>query len=210
MPSRVDIVTFDDSPPPDGAEPLVPGRVQATGIEITEPDPSWPRRYDELAARIREALGWRAIQLDHVGSTSVPGLPAKPVIDIDLTVADPNREQDYLPALETIGYRLYAREPWWYGHRSLTTDQPRSNLHVFGFDSPESIRHRIFRDWLRGNSDDRDRYAEAKRQAAAAANAGGEHVMQYNARKQQVVREIYQRAFAAAGLIGIVTSCTGS
>jgi len=83
----------------------------------------------------------------------------------------------------------------------LTADEPRCNLHVFGFDSPEPLRHRIFRDWLRGNSEERDRYAAAKRQAASAANAGGEHVMQYNARKQRVIREIYQRAFAAAGLL---------
>jgi GrpB-like predicted nucleotidyltransferase (UPF0157 family) len=201
MPSREEIVTFDDSPPPDGVDPLIPGRRQATGIEITDPDPEWPRLYDELAARIRSALGWRAIQLDHVGSTSVPGLPAKPVIDIDLTVADPDREQDYVPALETIGFQLYIRQPWWYGHRALTADEPRSNLHVFGFDSPESVRHRIFRDWLRGNPDDRDRYADAKRRAAAEANAGGEHVMQYNARKEQVLREIYHRAFVATGLL---------
>jgi len=74
-------------------------------------------------------------------------------------------------------------------------------LHVFGFDSPEPVRHRIFRDWLRGNPADRDRYAAIKRQAAAAANARGEHVMEYNARKEQVIRDIYHRAFAAAGLL---------
>ena len=136
-----------------------------------------------------------------MGSTSVPGLAAKPVIDIDLTVADPGRERDYLPALETIGFRLTIREPWRHGHRALVTDQPRCNLHVFGFDSPEPVRHRIFRDWLRGNPEERDRYAATKHQAASEANAGGEHVMQYNARKQQVIREIYHRAFAAAGLL---------
>ena len=141
------------------------------------------------------------LQLEHVGSTSVPGLAAKPVIDIDLTVADPDREPDYVPALETIGFRLMIREPWWHGHRMLRAEEPPCNLHVFGFDSPELIRHRIFRDWLRGNPGDRDRYAVAKRQAAAEANAAGEHVVQYNARKQQVIREIYRRAFAAAGLL---------
>jgi GrpB-like predicted nucleotidyltransferase (UPF0157 family) len=141
------------------------------------------------------------LQLDHVGSTSVQGLAAKPVIDIDLTVADPSREQDYVPELETIGFQLVIREPWWYGHRALRADEPRCNLHVFGFDSPEPVRHRIFRDWLRGNPDERDRYAAAKREAASEANAGGEHVMQYNGRKQQVIREIYHRAFVAAGLI---------
>jgi GrpB-like predicted nucleotidyltransferase (UPF0157 family) len=107
----------------------------------------------------------------------------------------------YLPALETIGFQLVIREPWRYGHRALVADQPRCNLHVYGFGNPELVRHRIFRDWLRGNPGERERYAAAKRQAASAANAGGEHVMQYNARKQQVIREIYHRAFAAAGLL---------
>ena len=201
MPSRAEIVSFDRSPPPRGADPWVPGAVPATGIEIADPDPAWPRRYDDLASRIREVLGWRVLQLEHVGSTSVQGLPAKPIIDIDLTVADPGREQDYVPALETIGFRLTIREPWWYGHRALRSDRLASNLHVFGFDSPEPYKHRIFRDWLRGNPSERDRYATAKRQAASAANASGEHVIQYNARKQQVIREIYHRAFVAAGLL---------
>jgi GrpB-like predicted nucleotidyltransferase (UPF0157 family) len=201
MPSRVEIVSFDDSPPPAGADPWVAGAAPAADIEVTGPDPDWPQYYDVLASRIQKVLGWRVLQLDHVGSTSVQGLAAKPVIDIDLTVADPGREQDYVPALEAFGFQLVVREPWWYGHRMLRADEPRCNLHVFGFDSPEPVRHRIFRDWLRGNPDERDRYAAAKRQAASDANAGGEHVMQYNARKQQVIREIYHRAFVAAGLI---------
>jgi GrpB-like predicted nucleotidyltransferase (UPF0157 family) len=202
MPSRAEIITFNDSPPPPGADAWVSPTARATGIEVTEPDPAWPRHYAELAARIREALGWRVLQLEHVGSTSVPGLPAKPIIDIDLAVADPDREQDYVPALETAGFTLVIREPWWYGHRALTADEPpRCNLHVFGPDSPEPVRHRIFRDWLRGNPDERGRYAAIKREAAAEANAQGEHVMQYNARKEQLIREIYQRAFAAAGLL---------
>jgi GrpB-like predicted nucleotidyltransferase (UPF0157 family) len=201
MPSRAEIVSFNDSPPPPGADEWVPGAAPAVGIELTDPDPAWPRQYDDLAGRIRAALGWRVLQLEHVGSTAVPGLAAKPVIDIDLTVADPEREQDYLPTLEAIGFRLTIRQPWWYGHRALVTDQPRCNLHVFGFDSPESVRHRIFRDWLRGNPGERDRYAAVKRRAASEANAAGEHVMQYNARKQQVIREIYHRAFVAAGLL---------
>jgi GrpB-like predicted nucleotidyltransferase (UPF0157 family) len=201
MPSRTEIVSFIDSASSPGVTPWLPGAAPVAGIEITGPDPAWPRHYGDLAGRIRLALGWRVLQLEHVGSTSVPGLAAKPVIDIDLTVADPDREQDYLPALEQIGFRLVIREPWWYGHRVLVNDEPRCNLHVSGFDSPEPVKHRIFRDWLRGNPAERDRYAEAKRQAASAANAAGEHVMQYNARKQQVIREIYHRAFVAAGLL---------
>ena len=194
-------MSFDDSPPPAGADPWVAGAAPAIGVEVTDPDPAWPRQYEDFASQIRKVLGWRALQLEHVGSTSVQGLAAKPIIDIDLTVADPDREQDYVPLLETIGFQLVIREPWWYDHRVLRADEPGCNLHVFGFDSPEPVRHRIFRDWLRGNPQERDRYAAAKRQAASEANAGGEHVMQYNARKQRVIREIYHRAFVAAGLL---------
>jgi GrpB-like predicted nucleotidyltransferase (UPF0157 family) len=194
-------VSFADSALPPGADRWVPGAAPAVGIEVTDPDPGWPGQYDELAGRIRSALGWRVLQLEHVGSTAVPGLAGKPVIDIDLTVADPGREREYMPALEMIGFRLVIREPWRYGHRALVADQPRCNLHVYGFDSPEPVRHRIFRDWLRGNPGEQERYAAAKCQAASAANAAREHVMQYNARKQQVIRQIYRRAFAAAGLL---------
>ena len=200
MPGRAAIVTFDDDQPP-GAVSWVDGARPATDIEMCEPDPAWPQRYEEIAARIRQALGWRAIALEHVGSTSVPGLAAKPVIDIDLMVAEPEWEERYVPALEAIGFQLVIREPWWYGHRCLRSDDPRCNLHVFGPDSPEAVRHRILRDWLRGNPDERDLYAAAKRQAAEESNARGEHVMEYNARKQQVIREIYGRAFLAAGLL---------
>jgi GrpB-like predicted nucleotidyltransferase (UPF0157 family) len=84
----------------------------------------------------------------------------------------------------------------------LRSGQPLCNLHVFGFDSPELVKHRLFRDWLRGNPADRDLYAAIKRRAASEASAAGEHVMQqYSARRQPVIREIYQRAFVAAGLV---------
>jgi GrpB-like predicted nucleotidyltransferase (UPF0157 family) len=115
---------------------------------------------EQIDAIVAEPGGWRSAMLArlrdvitmadssvaedvNVGSTSVPGLAAKPVIDIDLTVADPDREHDYVPALERIGFRLVIRQPWWYGHRALVTDEPRCNLHVFGFDSPEPLRHRL-------------------------------------------------------------------
>jgi GrpB-like predicted nucleotidyltransferase (UPF0157 family) len=202
MPSRAEIVSFDNSPPHPGLDPWVPGAGPDTSLVLADPDPDWPQQYDGLAGRIRDALGWRVLQLDHVGSTSVAGLPAEPIIDIDLTVADPGCEQGYIPALEAAGFRHVSREPWWYGHRMLRSGQPLCNLHVFGFDSPELVKHRIFRDWLRGNPADRDLYAAIKRQAAAEASAAGEHVIQhYSARRRPVVREIYQRAFVAAGLV---------
>jgi GrpB-like predicted nucleotidyltransferase (UPF0157 family) len=201
VPDRTAIVTFHDPPVPEGASPWVPGARPSLDIEIAEPDPAWPEWFDELAGRVRRALGWRALVIEHVGSTSVPGLAAKPIIDIDLVVADPDAEASYVPALEAEGFELRVREPWWFGHRVLRALKPRCHLHVFGYDSPEIVKHRLFRDWLRGNTDERDLYASTKWEAAAAASLAGEHSMQYNARKEQVVREIYHRAFLAAGLL---------
>ena len=106
-----------------------------------------------------------------------------------------------MPPLEALGFELRIREPWWHEHRGLRLREPASNLHVFGPNAAEPVRHRIFRDWLTDHLDDRDRYAAAKRVAAREATAAGEHVMDYNARKQAVVREIYDRAFVALGLL---------
>jgi GrpB-like predicted nucleotidyltransferase (UPF0157 family) len=201
VPSRLDIITFHDPPVPDGASPYLPGAGPQPGIDIADPDPAWSLWFEELAGRVRQALGWRALVVEHVGSTSVPDLPAKPIIDIDLVVADPEDEAAYVPALETVGFELRVREPWWFGHRVLRALEPRCHLHVFGYESPEVVKHRLFRDWLRGNPDERALYATAKREAASAANEAGEHAMQYNARKERVVREIYHRAFLASGLL---------
>ena len=196
-----EIVRFDDGSVPLGESPWVGTAEPVRDIEIVPSDPAWPQTYEALAVIIRGALGDRALSLQHVGSTSVPGLPAKPIIDIDLVVADSAEEASYVPALEGAGFVLRVREPWWYEHRCFAFAQPRCNLHVFSRDSAESARTVIFRDWLRTNAADRDLYRDAKLAAAAQANANGEHVMEYNARKQSVIREIYDRAFRAAGLL---------
>lgn len=201
MPTAREIVSFDPVPPPAGATPWVDGAAPSTDVTIVEHDPAWSDAYARLADRVRAALGPVALHVEHVGSTSVPGLPAKPIIDIDLTVPDPDDEAAYVPALEVAGFELYLREPWWYGHRCLRRTDVETNLHVFGPDCPETARHRIFRDWLRAHPEDRDLYRDTKIAAAAATRAAGEHVMSYNGRKQQVIREIYGRAFAAAGLL---------
>ena len=201
MPSLEEIITFRETPPPPGVSPWLPGVEREVGLVLKDHDPRWTDSFSELTLRVRNVLGFGVLALEHVGSTAVPGLPAKPIIDIDLIVADPDDEDAYVPQLEAVGFVLRIREPWWYRHRMLRADQPRANLHVFGCESPEPWRHRIFRDWLREDADDRALYGAVKSQAAAEANARGEHVMQYNARKQQAVRQIYGRAFAAAGLL---------
>ena len=195
MPTPEEITRHHD-PDPD-EDPWVVHPPADEVVSIVAYDPAWPDRYAAIAAEIRDELGARALELDHVGSTSVPGLPAKDMIDIDLTVADPSREDAYLPPLQALGYQLTIREPSWHQHRCLRRAAPRVNLHVFGPDCPETIRHRMFRDWLRTHPDDRARYAQAKR----AAIPGGGTVMDYNRRKEAVIREIYDRLFRAAGLL---------
>ncbi|MBP2336794.1 GrpB-like predicted nucleotidyltransferase (UPF0157 family) [Saccharothrix coeruleofusca] len=195
MPSFEEITRHHDADPSES--PWVNGPPGPETVTIVPYDPEWPRRYRALSARIRAALGEAALDVEHIGSTSVEGLAAKDVIDIDLTVADPRDERSYVPALERLGYFLVIREPSFHQHRCLRLAEPRVNLHVFGPDCPEAIRHRMFRDWLRAHPDDRARYERAKR----AAVPGGGSVMDYNARKQQVVREIYDRLFRAAGML---------
>lgn len=200
MPTREAILTFQDTPAPAGASAFVDSPAPDVPLVLHEYDPAWPDAYETVAQRVRDALGLRALIVQHVGSTAVPGLAAKPVVDVDLLVADPDREDDYLPALRAAGFELRIREPWWYHHRMLRAHEPLTNLHVWGPDSPEPFRHRLFRDWLRADADDRSLYAAAKRDAVTAATALGEDVTRYNERKSQVVRQIYVRAFAAAGL----------
>ena len=178
----------------------VGGRADPEPIVIVEHDPAWPVRYDAVAARIRATLGDAVLALDHVGSTAVAGLAAKSVIDVDLTVVDSADEATYVPALEATGFRLAIREPDWHEHRAFKGEDPRVNLHVFSPDCPEAIRHLMFRDWLRAHPDDVVLYAGAKR-SAAESTAGGEHVMDYNQRKESVILEIYARMFAAHGLL---------
>jgi GrpB-like predicted nucleotidyltransferase (UPF0157 family) len=195
MPSFEEIVRHHDPDPTE--DPWVLGPPAPETVTIGPYDPGWPLRYERLAAAIREALGDTVIDLEHVGSTSVEGLAAKDVIDIDLTVTDPRAEDRYVPALGQLGYVLTVREPSFHEHRCLRLDDPRVNLHVFGPDCPETIRHRLFRDWLRAHPEDRERYQTAK----LAAIPGGGHVMDYNVRKQDTIRDIYDRLFRAAGML---------
>ena len=194
------IVTFDDAAPPPGESPWVNGQQPDRDVRIVAADPSWPRVYARLAERIIVALGDDALRIEHVGSTSVAGLAAKPVIDIDLIVPDSRDERAYVPALMAQGFVLVIREPWWYEHRCLRHDGPASNLHVFSPDNPEAERHRLFRDWLRDHPEDRALYQTVKVTAAEDTAAVHGHTMDYNSRKEDALRGIYRRAFQSLGL----------
>lgn len=168
------------------------GEVESHPVVLAGPDPAWPARYEREAARIREALGNGVVELHHVGSTAVSDLPAKPVIDVVLVVADPADEPAYVPALEEHGYELRIREPDWYEHRMLRpADTVDVNLHVFGPDCPEVERMLAFRDHLRSHGDDRRLYAATKRQLARRAWPSVQH---YAEAKSEVVEAILARA----------------
>jgi GrpB-like predicted nucleotidyltransferase (UPF0157 family) len=160
-------------------------------ITVSPYDPGWPARYQREETRIRAALGERALAVEHVGSTAVPGLPAKDRVDIDLIVADPADEDAYVPDLTAAGYLLRTREAHWYEHRCLWTANHDVNLHAFGPDCDEYLRHIIFRDWLRTHADDRELYAARKYESAAAnpLSASG-----YVHGKASIVVEILKRA----------------
>jgi GrpB-like predicted nucleotidyltransferase (UPF0157 family) len=160
-------------------------------IELVDYDRAWSNLFQHEAQRIRQALGDRIIQLEHVGSTSVAGLAAKPQIDILLVVIDSSDEPAYLPALERRGYFLRIREPDWYQHRLLKGPDTNMNLHVFSTGCAEIDRMLTFRDWLRTNVDDRVLYDKTKRDLASRK---WKYVQNYADAKAEVVEGILARA----------------
>lgn len=171
--------------------PLVPHNAPIT---LSEYDPAWPTMFSREAARIRSVLGTTATSVEHVGSTSVPGLAAKPIIDIVLAVPDSASEEAYLPALEGAGYVLIGREPGWFEHRLLKGPDTDINLHVFTAGTSEIGRMLLFRDWLRANNADRDAYLQVKRDLAQRT---WRHVQHYADSKSAIVTEIMEHAGAA-------------
>ncbi|HEY3141963.1 MAG TPA: GrpB family protein [Acidimicrobiales bacterium] len=171
--------------------PRLTGRIQ-----VVDYDPGWPGLFVREAERIRAVLGERVMRLEHVGSTSVPGLAAKPIIDIVLVVPDSGDEPAYLPDLGAAGYLLVIREPDWWQHRVLKGPDTNVNLHVYSPDCPEIERYLIFLDRLRSDPVDREHYQRVKRELA---QRDWTYVQQYADAKTEVVEEIVLRARSLAG-----------
>jgi GrpB-like predicted nucleotidyltransferase (UPF0157 family) len=159
-------------------------------VELRPYDPEWPRQYELEAQRIMAILGGQALRLEHVGSTSVPGLAAKPIIDMLLVVTDSAAEAAYVVALEQAGYRLRIREPDWFEHRLLKGPGMDVNLHVFSDGCQEIDRMIGFRDHLRAHAEDRDLYLRTKRELAARPWT---YVQEYADAKTEVVEAIIAR-----------------
>ena len=168
-------------------------------IRLVEYDPSWPDLFEREAGRVRAALGDRVVRLEHVGSTSVPGLAAKPIVDMLLVVADSSQEPAYVPDLEAAGYVLRIREPEWFEHRMFKGPDTNINLHVLSAGCREIDRMLAFRDRLRTDARDRELYERTKRQLAART---WRHVQNYADAKTAVVEAIIGRAMPEAREVG--------
>jgi len=166
---------------------------RAVRVVLADPDPAWPGRFAREAERIRSALGGRALQIEHVGSTAVPGLAAKPVIDVLLVVSDAADEPSYTPPLEAAGYVLHKREPDWHQHRFFKATDSDVHVHVFSEGCPEVGRMLLFRDHLRADPADRELYLRTKR---SLAQQPWRRTQEYADAKSPVVQEILARAAA--------------
>jgi GrpB-like predicted nucleotidyltransferase (UPF0157 family) len=149
---------------------------------------AWPSDYAVHEARIRQAVGDVAVAIEHIGSTSVPGLAAKPIIDILLTVHDVTAEEDYLAPLIDAGYVLRVREP---GHRMVRTVQRDVHIHVFEVDDPAVGDYLLFRDRLRVDLADRQLYEATKRELMTR---DWPDVNAYADAKTEVIEQIKMRA----------------
>jgi GrpB-like predicted nucleotidyltransferase (UPF0157 family) len=174
------------------AEVLI-GGLEPNAIVLVDYDPAWCARYEREAATVGGALGDRMLRVEHIGSTAVPGLTAKPIIDILVVVEDSSVEATYLPALEAAGYELRVREPGFHEHRMLRTPARDVHVHVYSMGSPEIDRSLRFRDRLRTSESDRLDYAALKRELASRSWKSMQH---YAEAKTAVVERILARAIA--------------
>lgn len=162
-------------------------------LELHSPDEGWADIFLDHRRRIREALAGADIEIEHIGSTSVPGLAAKPIVDIVVTVEDITAEEDYLPALLAAGYELRVREP---GHRLVRTPAHDVHVHVFERDHPAVDEYLLFRDHLRADADDRALYESTKR---TLLSRRWDDMNDYAEAKTDVILAIKERAREARG-----------
>ena len=159
---------------------------------------SWPSMFRRERDKIVGALGEKAIRVDHVGSTAVPGLTAKPIIDIDLSVTSADDEADYLAPLLAAGYQLRVRED---DHRLVRTPDRAVHVHICSAGSEWERQHLLFRDWLRRDQPDREAYAALKRELA---QRDWPTVQDYADAKDALISQITNRAESWAAATGWV------
>ena len=180
---RPDVTTVD-----------IVGGPEALEVKLHDYDEQWPKIYLEHQGRIGNALAPFDYEIEHIGSTSVPGLAAKPIIDIVVTVDDVTAEEDYLDALLAAGYVLRVREP---GHRLVRTPERDVHIHVFQRDDPAVDEYLLLRDRLRSDAEDRALYEATKR---SLLTSSWDDMNDYADAKTDVILAIKERARAAREL----------
>ncbi len=172
---------------------VIIGEIEPQAVVLADYDPAWPERFLQEEASIRAALGGAALSVEHIGSTSMPGLAAKPIVDILLVVEDSAEEASYMPSLEEAGYVLRVREPDFDEHRMFRSPQKDVHVHVFSAGSKEIERYLLLREHLRENEEDRELYARTKRELAMREWPSMDH---YAEAKTEVIEGIIARAAA--------------
>jgi GrpB-like predicted nucleotidyltransferase (UPF0157 family) len=172
-----------------GEPKVIDGPITLVGYDL-----GWPLWFEREAGRVRAVLGDQVLHLEHVGSTSVPGLAAKPVIDMLLALDDTTDEDAYVPPMEAAGYVLWIREPDWFEHRLFKGPDTDINLHVLPAGCREIERMLAFRDHLRSNEEDRRLYERTKQELAARR---WKYIQNYADAKTTVVEDILTRALPA-------------
>jgi GrpB-like predicted nucleotidyltransferase (UPF0157 family)/predicted ester cyclase len=167
---------------------LVGGLEPVSRIVIADYDPTWPGRFEVERRRIATALADATVRIEHIGSTSIRGLAAKPIIDILVVVADVDDDTSFAPALVAAGYELRVREP---DHRMFRTPERDVHIHVYAEGSQEIVDYLDLRDWLRGDAEGRERYAAVKR---ALATRPWADMNDYADAKSDIVEDTLRRA----------------
>jgi GrpB-like predicted nucleotidyltransferase (UPF0157 family) len=168
-------------------------------VEIAEHDPRWKEEFARAREEILGAIGPQAEAVEHVGSTSVPGLAAKPIVDILVGVRRFPLAVEQIDALCALGYS-YHGESGIPGRQYFNYGWPRTrHLHAFAHRSPEFMRHVVFRDYLRAHPVEAKEYEALKRSLAGRFREDREA---YTSGKTEFVRSMEEKAFAWAGLAG--------
>jgi GrpB-like predicted nucleotidyltransferase (UPF0157 family) len=176
-------------------------------VEIVPYDPAWPHLYEVWRARLDTAIGAAAERIEHVGSTSVPGLPAKPIVDIQVSVGELSKEVRYVPACESLGLQLRGSDD---EHRYLqpSPDRPREvHVHVCPSGGRWERIHLLFRDFLRSDARARDSYAEMKHRQAETWK---DDRWAYTESKTDLILQLMDRAEEWASRVGwtVAGSCS--
>ena len=164
------------------------GGIEKRHLKVVDYDERWPVVFAEHHERLIEALQGRPAEIEHIGSTSVPGLAAKPIVDIVVVVDDITAEENYLPQMLEAGYVLRVREP---GHRLVRTPELDVHVHIYGKGDPAVTNYLLLRDRLRADAGDRELYARTKLELIAQ---GFDDMNAYSDAKSEVIAGILKRA----------------